>query len=741
MPKELRTQFAQVFIHFFTNRSRSTAKLFVSEPTKSLETKLGRIFGIIEINTPSKENSKIINQVFAELESTYYSFADEKISPAIAFEKTLQKVNTNFLQIISDNTSSLVGNLNEHTMREKINLVVGVVQEKNVIATGLNTIGAYLLHKTNQNYKLIPIISEEDAKPSENTQLFNNIVSGQIEVNDYLFFCNNDFLNFISKERLTKTITSLPPNKAADYFKNSLLPHEGFNFAGIIIDLKEPEITASGVPQSLSSVYSLNAKESDTEKLLSPSIIPSFKELLGSIKEKMRKEEVESLPQENETYMTETYEDVEIESTTTGISEIHTDTTIVKQPKVSKNHVAEFKKKLQLNLFFQSFKSRLTVVSNRISLYFRKIPSTSKIIFVVFLITGGLFAYSITFLQNHEFSFGGNAEISESIKAIQTTLDDAESKLIFGDNEEAKRLLALVETDISNVVVESNQDQEQMKVVTDRLNGLVAKLRKITLIQDPTLLHTIEVIGSEVPTINALSVNENDLYIFDASKGKITKLNTRNREVTEVSGSPAGNIITSNVVDGNVFFVTDQNNFYSIENDTIRNVPVALNAEDQVTDFTFYNDRLYNVIPSRNQIYRHAPVGTGYGSGLTWIQESGINLENVIGIGIDTRIWLASKSGEIMKFFKGFKQAYAIQGLEPELEGIDGMIKPNDSEYIYILENKNNRVVVLDDEGNVVTQYFSPSLDKVTAFEIDEKGKALYIANSNEVYAIIMNHF
>lgn len=722
MTKPPKPQFAQVFIHFFTNRSRSTTKLFVSEPTQGLESRMGRIFAILEINTPSRENSKIINQVFAELESTYYSFAEEAHTPHEAFEHTLQRVNENFLEIIKNNTTSLVGNLNEHTMREKINLIVGVVHEKDIILTALNTIGAFLIHKTNQDYKTINILSPEDTLPSENSQLFNNIVSGNIDNDDYLFFCNKDFLNFISKERFTKTITSLPPHKAADYFKNALIYNEGFNFAAIIISLKTPELNRAGVPQSLSSIDALNTKETNTEKLLSPTLLPNFSDLFNKIQERFKKitPEKESLAINEDDF----------EEGSQEIEKTHQATA----------HIKKIKQQLHLNLYWNAFTNKTHKALTIIALYIRKIPTVSKLLFLVILITGGLFAYSVLYLDPSHFTFTKKPIINESLGVIGQTLDEAEAKLIFGDKEEAKRLLALAENDIATTKIESNEDQESLKQLTEKLNGLVAQVRNITIVKDPLLLHTLQVIGDQTPKITSLSVIGTTLGIFDSAHSNVYTLDTRTRNIQTITGTIDGSIITSNIVDGKIVFNTSTNALYAIEQNSLRSIPIVLRADEVISDFISYNNALYNIIPSRNQIYRHTLSGTGYGSGVTWIQESGINLDGAVGIGIDTRIWIAKKSGEVLQLFKGVRQAFTIQGLEPPLENIDGMIKLTESPYLYILDTSHNRIVVLTGKGEVVTQYFSPSLQNVTAFEVDEPGKALYVANGNEIYAIIMSH-
>ncbi|MCX6745505.1 MAG: hypothetical protein NTX00_00635, partial [Candidatus Parcubacteria bacterium] len=280
---ELISQFAHIFIHYYSNKAYSTCKLFVSEPTRSQEEKMGRLFGIFEINTPSRENTSIITQIINDLEEAYYEQADwENFDLETAFVKALEQINQKFAQLIKEKKIYLVGNLTEQTIKEKINLVIGVLKDNQILLVYLNNIGTYLLHKTKQDYKIIDIkkISNEQKNGSASQsahKLFSNLISGEINPPDYFFIANNDFLNFVSLERIVKTITSLPVNKAAEYFKNSLLQHEGHNFAAIILKNTYLESGQAEIPSSLTSITELNYTESSTEKLLEPSFWHNFK--------------------------------------------------------------------------------------------------------------------------------------------------------------------------------------------------------------------------------------------------------------------------------------------------------------------------------------------------------------------------------------------------------------------------------------------------------------------------------
>ncbi len=730
MAPRVTIQCAQVFIHFFSNKSRSTTKLFVSEPTPAIQDRLGKVFGIIEINTPSRENSKIINQVIADIEHTYYSFAESDTTIESAFEETLKHVNTSFVSIVTGSTSTLVGNLNEHTMKEKINLVIGVIKDTSVIFTSLNTVGGFLLHKTNQDYKTISIIeNQEDAV--NNPALFNAVMTGEVKADDYLLFANNDFLNFISKERFSKTITSLPPHKAADYFKNSLLQHEGFNFAALIIKVTNAETpsTSGAKPQSLTSIDTLNAHESSTERLLSPSLIPNLHALTQRLRTLWQPSPT---PQEDLGPPPSDEQQEVIEQP----SPHHTKPLLAPLQRT----LSQLKTSLNLNLRWNATRNLIKLRFNQFLNKIAKIPKTSKLLILAVLVFGSLFGYSVVFLRHSNFSFSQSETVNPALTSLSAQLDEAEAKLIAGDNQQAREILATVETTLGATPIDSSVDQAYAQQLTVTFDRLIAKLRNITLVADPTLITTITPQGASTPRFPTLARTDETVYMFDAANSAITAINTRTREQTPLNGSFNGTITNANVEEKRVLFTTDTNQLYEIVNNTILQIPISLRDSELIADFTFYNNFLYALIPSTDQIYRHAREGATYGSGVTWIQESGIQLDDAIAIGIDTRIWVATSSGTVLKFFKGARQAFNVQGLEPELTNITHMIKGETSNFVYVLDATHNRVVVLNDEGIVITQYFSPSLSNITAFTVDEAGKALYVANGNELYAIIMSH-
>src|SRR4030042_1130742 len=152
------SQFANIFIHYYSNKAYSTCKLFISEPTKRQEDKMGRLFGIVEINTPSRENASILTQIISDLEEIYYSQTEEEdLELEINFEKSLDQINQRFSQLIRDKKFYLVGNLSEQTIKEKINLAVGVLKDNELHLAYLNNVGVYLIHKSKQDYKIIDI--------------------------------------------------------------------------------------------------------------------------------------------------------------------------------------------------------------------------------------------------------------------------------------------------------------------------------------------------------------------------------------------------------------------------------------------------------------------------------------------------------------------------------------------------------------------------------------------------------
>ncbi|MFA5188086.1 MAG: hypothetical protein WC460_01845 [Patescibacteria group bacterium] len=733
------SQFAHIFIHYYSNKASSTCKLFISEPNKNQEAQMGRIFGILEINTPSRENSLILTQIISDLEEIYYSQIDNNLGIEKALENTLEQINQRFSQLLKEKKFYLVGNLNEITIREKINLVVGVLYESNLFISYLNNIGLYLIHKTKQDYKLIDIkkisSEEKDAQTQDKSaKLFSNLIAGEVRPGDYLFLCNINLLDYISLERIQKTITSLPIHKAAEYFKNSLLQFEGQNFAAIMIKNSLLETEPKTSPSSLISITELNSTESSTERLLEPSfwsgfkIIPNFfNNLLGKTEAKKNiSSDPASLPQ--------------------------TSKKLTGQPKFSKFLYVialPFKKLFKwLGNKMPSLKDRL----NNLKVWLRlkiaylgnnlkKIPNLSKILLFVATFLVILFVYSTSYFKQQQVRDEHSQEFDKIAAQIDEQRNLAESDLIYGNEDKARTEIAEAQKLLTSLIIESQKQKDQQAELNKNIEVVVAKIRKITTIEDPVLIADLGAQQESNINVSSLIYQNNQLFAFESLNNFAYQINLDTREIKKSDSnlSDIGQIVKAKNIDNKILLYHDKNGFVQFQDGKYTPFAVSLSATSKLIDFADYSGKLYIVDSNSNQIYRLPKTDTGYGPGTAWLKSSS-DLKNIVSLGIDSNIWLLDKTGPILKFNKGSLQNFTPKNLEPSLEAPSQILTNDETNYLYILEPKNKRIVVLDKAGNLITQYYSQSFENLKGIEISEQEKKMFVINDNKIYFFNLTH-
>ncbi len=752
------TKISHIFIHYYSNKAASTCKLFISEPSKAQEENMGRLFGIFEINTPSRENAAIITQLINHIEDTYYSLSEEEITPEKAFEKTLEEANQKFSQILEEKKFYLVGNLNEETIKEKINFSIGVIKGTEIYLSYLNTIGIYLIHKGKQDFKLINIkkLNGEDSTPS--SKLFSNFITGQVNPPDYLFVANSSFLDFITTERIRKTMTSLPIHKAAEYFKNSLLQHEGYNFASVMIHNALKDESKDKNPASVTSISELNSTESSTERLLAPSFWSNLKSFSQHAISYIKKDnKIEAIESEIETETIE-HPDTSRQRSPMQDDEAETNYTQSKLDKskkilssagtTSKNIFNKSKRlsqkmvsSIKTNEKLYNLRKYLKLKLGYLGSYIKKIPNLSKILLFIAVLLIILFVYSTSYFKHQQNQQLFSQDFQDKVTQIEDKINQAESNYIFGDENLAKEEVTNAQALLSTLEVDSNNQRQKQSELSQKIEVIIGKLRHITNINDSLLLTNLSTLQENNIDIKNLIYKNNQLFAFDSINNNIYKINLDSRDVNKIYSniSDIGSIQKAKIIADKTLLYQDKNGLLNFSNDKYSPINISLQAGGKISDFATYNNRLYVVDVNSNQIYRHSVAQGGYGAGIAWLKDS-LDLKGVNSIGIDTNIWLLNNDGQIFKLNKGSKQSFEIKNLDPALNNPTKMITGEDTDYIYVLEPTNNRIVVLDKKGELITQYYSQLFDNLKTFTLQENEKKVFIVNDNKVYFFNLSH-
>ena len=153
---------------------------------------------------------------------------------------------------------------------------------------------------------------------------------------------------------------------------------------------------------------------------------------------------------------------------------------------------------------------------------------------------------------------------------------------------------------------------------------------------------------------------------------------------------------------------------------------------------TFFSN-IYLIDDSK--LSKFVSLGSGYAKTNYFPKDTNPDLSKAVSLTIDGAVWVLRNDGTIQKFLKGNVENFSVNGLDKQLNGAVRIFTMIDSSKLYVLDNGNSRIVVIDKDGTYKQQYQSDLIKKAKDFEIVEKdlpadrqGKKGYLLVDNKVF-------
>lgn len=173
------------------------------------------------------------------------------------------------------------------------------------------------------------------------------------------------------------------------------------------------------------------------------------------------------------------------------------------------------------------------------------------------------------------------------------------------------------------------------------------------------------------------------------------------------------------------------------------NLSLAVKKDDtwgKIIDVTGYGGNLYLLDGNKNQIWKYLPVASGYSDKRTYLQEGvRADFSQAIKIQIDSFVYVLRSDGKIYKFLSGATDNFFLTDLELPLNDPKSFYVSDSTDYLYILDSGNNRLVVTDKDGNYQSQYTSPEFAKFSDLLIDEENHKVYLLDGSKIYWMELN--
>jgi DNA-binding beta-propeller fold protein YncE len=752
--------------------ARSTATVFLAEPKPKEEIRLGRLFAIIEIASTSDVNREILDLMVHDINRYYYRAEANEIEAA--FENALQKTNRRLQEMI--------GEVGEDWLNE-LTALIGVQKGNELVFANVGRAIALMSHGSS----IMDILDTAKAKAQDVSpvKIFSNIVTGEISEGSRILFSTETILDYLSKEKIRRVLAEHEGKKVSNVFHELLGENSNdVNFASLILEWQdamlpvETEVEPKRVkrlPKEIEadSMEDLHAKQESTEELLSSSLWPGVK---NRVKEKVeeRSQEKTVAQQYNDDILSgpggiespilqeKDWKSVSKKiatsslaaskkGTLTAVSSIKNGIRKLRSQPLGVKGLAEQSKKKTKVSTEETTRPRIDTTGIEQTLaraltplvkWIRQLSVVQKIFFVMAILVLIIFANAVIDQDDTNADQEQETSYAETISQIDLRINEGKAATLF-DEDEAERLLNEAQDLLDTVPKESESYQQRGDELQGVIQNELNSIRKVTPLFDATSVVNFGDIVDSI-AVNRIALLGATAYGFDASNGTIYAGDTENGVATVAredsdTGSPVAAVKAS---PGTALIAKESNQLflYNPIEDTLTNLEID-NAGVNITPIAaaVFGSRVYVLDPTNNQIYRFDELDDGYSGATPWVADD-VNLESAVSLAIDADVYILKQNGSVLKMAGGFKEDFALDTVEPAIESAEKIYTDENSDFLYILDRANQRVVVFNKEGAVVNQYTSPSFTDVRDMAIDEDDSELFLLNGNEVFRIELTH-
>lgn len=666
------------------------------------------------------------------------------VAPDDFFEQCLQKINQEITAFLRDFSAPLP----VHSW----SMIIGMLtpdQVPNRMQFHVSRFGdvtGWLLNNAQlETKKLISIFDTSDQLQTQGIpqKFFRNIISSSIPQNDQIFFCTPNLLNYISLTELKQILSTLSVLPAGKHIENQI-HFQGPDrlVAGISLRLSPYPLRNEDVQRRLdlgaeTSMENLNTTEAQTQKLLGNSAGFHFSQLLGPAADKLKNifpdkrvpkhagekwNEHQSLPKKVLTAVKHTFLILLRLVRGTGSSQ-RPSTMDLLSTNQAVTRTSTWKKML-LSIFDRIIRPiRRFITPNLLK---------SPVTYLVIILLAGSFTGLSIWRSSVKQTKEEKEQVSVNLAQIRNSINRIDAHLIVGREADATELLQTTLASLTSLP-EIEEFASERSTLMASLEEQQRKLRKEIRLQEGSLL--VDNLSEQLKgPAAAIFLDGDALTILSQSSTSALRINpqTLSAQQTDIASDAQGMTSAVRIVEG-TYALIQRNNVTQVDYAAKEAITSTANTQADLVGAAFFNNRLYTVAPSLNQILRsnQLPSLSVFSN---WMTEEA-DLSNARDIAIDGSVYVLTPNN-VLQFLRGRAANPRIQLalVDPPLENAQRLFTSADTQRLYILEP--NRLLVFNKTGSFMAQYVSDGASPFEDLTVDLVKNAAYVITADKLYRI-----
>lgn len=731
--------------NFFTAlpRNNSYFDILVSSPSPVQKRTLGKLIIISKLDSKI-QTKNLVNIINENIRSNYYSNLNANVEFAI--ESTLIDFNKKIKEI------EKIEKIKDFS--ESFSSIIIIIRGNDIYFTEHGNTDVLLINKS----KIINI--GDTNKASSNGRIFSDIVIGKIYKNNILLFATKSIFNYVSVDKIVNHIENSNIENTIQFIEKSLdAKGEVSDSLGIVIVGEDKILTNENdsVYYNTAENNKTSTKEVDnneealeaaieesTNNNLSPAINKSI-DVLNKIKtgfiSSVKSEKLKNILLKIKDFSKNIFNKIKA-GFKKGFSVLllKTSTAIKNLPETTAKK-AQIIKEIREDIKKEPVKNRLNKTIEKAKYWFETLESSKKILFISLVALVFVLIFIFRIYQINKAVKTETSEYQTSVDSIKSLHNEASSALMYNNVPKAQDLIAEAEYLINKLKIDSNTRRENKdKLLTENKN-ILNKVFKITEIINPTVLNDFASIQAESqPVINKILKLNDKFFAFDYQNKNIYSFTKNGIEKIDLSTSDISTFVACNNVsteNNNILIIDSNKKLYSFDGTKLASIEIGEKLKNyNISDITSYASNIYLVDKGNNKVLSIRKTGNNYGTPVSWLKDS-FDFQNLSSITIDGYIYLSDSVGNIKRFLRGYEKAFTLDTINPKLENITKIYTDENTDYIYVLDKSQNRLLIFNKNTlSLSGQYKSSEFNNLTDFAIDTQNNKVYLLNNTKVFEI-----
>lgn len=697
----------------------------IKDPDEPGLEKLGKIFALVEIESPLKENRQLGQAIINTLSRNY--FEEDVKDPSEQFENAVKKVNQELYKIAKNGDCDWLG---------KINAILGLAVDGDIHFCTTGKVYAWVIRNQVENNILD---DEEQILTPQKT--FSHIVSGTLESKDTVILASSGLLELVSQSTLKGNIFGSDELlTSAIRFAQILRAKKGYWINGILIDFHSfadaTELTRTKLPETIyvdsGSSFDFRILASDTLKITGKSskrigsilkswgtslksftldtAIPANKKAIsilkliwqnGEEKIKAKINQTQLKIKENKQYPEKSKK--QNDNNLIGKNLFAVNDYISKSKKIESSPF----KNIRLSTYFATFvKSKIWKEKS----FYLKLLTVVLIILLVFNL-GSIITRQDTNNQS-------NTDLNNNFNALQEKYEEAKLAQTLKQVDVAR--------DLANAIIKSVPNFNNTEFAP-QANEILSKAEII--LEELDSVQRLQLSSQIMEIAGGKKIVLSDSSVLVASNEEIAILNLKTKKGSSTE-------FTNSLVD----ILSKEKDFLIYSNNNINSIAQNLTISRKSTQGAWtqngkaiegFLENLYLLAPEENQIFKYTPSGSNYGAKINYITDS-TKIPNAIDIAIDGKIYILNTDGTIQVFSKGKSSKFVLSG--NKMTNAKSIKTSDKHDKIYILAD--NRINIFSKNGTYQKALSTNTL--IDDFAVNTDENKIFILSEGKVFELNM---